>query len=169
MLTGKPLPLTTFNYLGPYRYFLTFCTFQRHRAFESSDRVILVRTQFRRAASEGRFALLAYCFMPDHVHFLIEGLSENSDGQRFIESARHYSAFCYHKQFAATLWQRYGFERVVRDEEGSLSVAKYILENPVRARLVTNVEDYPFLGSDVYSTGTILEAIQLRRGWYLSI
>jgi hypothetical protein len=66
------------------------------------------------------------------------------------------------------LWQRYGFERVLRDDEDTLSVARDIFENPVRAGFVTKVDDYPFLGSDVYPIPAILEAIQLRRGWYRS-
>jgi hypothetical protein len=38
-------------------------------------------------------------------------------------------------------------------------VARYIFENPVRAGLVKNPEDYPFLGSAKYSTREIMEAI----------
>jgi len=168
MLTGKPPHLKAFDYLGLHRYFLTFCTFERHRGFEAADGVALVRTQFRRTALEQHFALLAYCFMPDHVHFLIEGLAEDSDGLRFIKTAKQYSGFYYQKSFGVKLWQRYGFERVLRDDQDTLSVARYILENPIRAGLVKKVEDYPFLGSDVYSTAAILEAIQLNRGWYRS-
>ena len=166
MLTGKPRHLKTFDYRGLHRYFLTFCTFQRQRAFEASDRVGLVCTQFRRTAAEECFALLAYCFMPDHAHLLVVGSSDDSDGLRFIKTAKQYSGYYYQLSFGERLWQRYGFERVLRDDEDTLSVAKYILENPIRAGLVTKVEDYPFLGSDVYSVEAILEAIQLNGRWY---
>ena len=168
MLTRKPDHLKAFDYRGLHRYFLTFCTFKRHRAFETADHVDLVCTQFRRTAVEELFALLAYCFMPDHVHLLIEGRGDNSDGLRFIKSAKQYSGFYYRQSFGEKLWQRYGFERVLRDGEGTLSVARYIFENPVRAGLVTKVDDYPFLGSDVYPIPAILEAIQFRGGWYRS-
>lgn len=166
VLTGKPHHLETFDYLGPHRYFLTFCTYQRHRAFEIPNRVVLVRTQFGRAAEEQHFALLAYCFMPDHVHLLVEGLAEDADGLRFVKAAKQYSGFYYQRSFAMRLWQRYSFERVLRGVESAEAVAKYIFENPIRAGLVTRVEDYPFLGSDVYETAAILEAIQLRSGWH---
>jgi putative transposase len=168
MLTGKPHHLKTFDYLGPHRYFLTFCTFHRARAFESPDRVDLVCTQFRRTAVDERFALTAYCFMPDHAHLLVEGRADDSSGLRFIRGAKQYSGFHYQRSFGVKLWQRYGFERVLRDSEDSLRVARYILENPVRAGLVTAVEDYPFLGSDVYSTAEILEAMQFAARWYRS-
>ena len=166
MFTDRPEHLTSFDYRGLHRYFLTFCTFDRHPAFKTFDRVDLVRTQFRRTAVEQRFAILAYCFMRDHVHLLVEGIAEDSDGLRFIKNAKQYSGFYYQRSFDVKLWQRYGFERVLRDEENSLAVARYILHNPIRAGLVTAAEEYPFLGSDVYPIEAISEAIQLHRGWY---
>ena len=164
--TGRPEHLTSFDYLGLHRYFLTFCTVERHPAFEAFERVDLVRTQFRRTAVERRFAILAYCFMPDHVHLLVEGTAEDSDGLRFIRNAKQYSGYYYQRSFGVKLWQRYGFERVLRHEEDSLAVSRYILQNPIRAGLATTAEEYPFLGSDVYPIEAISEAIQLRRGWY---
>jgi hypothetical protein len=52
---------------------------------------------------------------------------------------------------------------VLRDDELTL-VAKYILENPLRAGPVRRVEDYPFLGSLVYSLSELVEAIAARSG-----
>ena len=165
MLTGRPEHLRTFDYLGLYRYFLTFCTIRRQEAFVSAERVNEVLTKFLRAAADERFALLAYCFMPDHVHLLVEGQSDDSDGRRFIARAKQLSAFHYKKRFGQPLWQRYGFERTLRTQEDTLSVAKYILENPVRARLVQDVRQYPFSGSRVYTIDAILEAVAFRRTW----
>ena len=165
MHTGKPERLRTFDYLGLYRYFLTFCTMRRHDAFVSAERVNEVLTHFLRAAADERFALLAYCFMPDHVHLLVAGQSDDSDGRRFIARAKQLSAFHYKKRFGQPLWQRYGFERTLRTQEDTLSVARYILENPLRARLVEDARKYPFLGSGVYTIDAILEAAALDRDW----
>ena len=87
---------------------------------------------------------------------LIEGQAEISDCKRFIARAKQYSAFHYSKTFHEVLWQRYGFEHVLRDEERSLVVARYILANPVRAGLVQRIEDYPFIGSLVYPLKQLL-------------
>ena len=65
-----------------------------------------------------------------------------------------FSGYHFKQRFGTALWQRYGFEHVLRGDEDTLFVARYILENPVRARIVASVEDYPFLGSTVYSVGT---------------
>jgi len=104
--------------------------------------------------------------MPDHVHLLAEGRRENSDCLRFITRAKQFSGFHYKAAFKHRLWQRYGYEHTLRSHEGALSVARYILENPVRAGLVACIEDYPFSGSSVYSLEQILEAVQLRGKWY---
>jgi putative transposase len=165
---GRPEHLRTFDYVGLHRYFLTFCTFERRKLFVTHATVESVRTQFLRAATDERFAFLAYCFMPDHVHLLVEGSADHSDCRRFIRRAKQCSGFHYKKAFAESLWQRYGYERTLRSDEATLSVARYVLENPVRAGLVARIEDYPFSGSGMYSIGEILEAIQMNSGWYRS-
>ncbi len=43
------------------------------------------------------------------------------------------------------------------------AVARYILENPVRAGLVVQVEDYPYLGSMAVSVRDLLYSIQIDR------
>jgi REP element-mobilizing transposase RayT len=102
--------------------------------------------------------------MPDHVHLLVEGTSADADAKAFIARAKQYSGFYYRQEHGATLWQRYGYEHTLRDEELTLVVARYILENPVRAGLVQRVEDYPFAGSLVYSLSELLEGIATRSG-----
>jgi REP element-mobilizing transposase RayT len=166
MLTGRPKHLNGSEYLGPRQYFLTFCTHERKRLFTTADAVLVARTQIERAAAEQSIALLAYCYLPDHVHFLAEGKAEESDCLRFITRAKQFSGFHYKATFGQRLWQRYGFEHILRSEESALSVARYIIENPLRARLVVRVHDYPFSGSSVYTLEQILDAIQLRDQWY---
>jgi len=80
MFTDRPEHLKGFNYLGLYQYFLTFCTDHRRKCFVTDEAVSVVRTQIERAAAEEQHvALLAYCYMPDHVHLLTEGKTEDSD------------------------------------------------------------------------------------------
>jgi REP element-mobilizing transposase RayT len=104
--------------------------------------------------------------MPDHVHLLVEGQADDSDCRQFISRAKQYSGFHYRTAFRQRLWQRYGYERTLRGTEALISVARYILENPVRARLVTRIDEYPFSGSSIYSIEQIIEAVQLDVDWY---
>ena len=160
---GRPKHLQQFDYRGAYRYFLTFCTYQRHRIFVESQSVNLVLSQILRTASREQFDLAAYCFMPDHVHLLVAGGAAPANCLTFISRAKQFSGFHYQRQFGERLWQRYGYERTLRGDEDTLSVARYIVENPVRARLARSPRDYPFLGSSCYSVEEILEAIQMHK------
>ena len=133
---------------------------QREHVFVTQPVVDLVHDQFLRAAADRSFAEITYCFMPDHVHLLVAGTSETADCKQFIARGKQYSGFYYKNQHHRRLWQRYGFERVLRNDEATLAVARYIVENPVRAGLVADPKDYPFLGSSVYTLDEILSAMQ---------
>jgi putative transposase len=118
--------------------------------------VHLVRSQFVRAADATGMALLAYCFMPDHVHLAVIGTRESSDARRFIVLAKQLSGFAYRQGRADRLWQRYAFERVLRNGDDLPAVINYVLANPVRAGLVERIEDYPFVGSCTCSLQELL-------------
>ena len=92
------------------------------------------------------------------LHLLIEGTSDDSDGRRFIKAFKQYSGYCYSKTRNGKLWQRYGFEHVLRDDETTIEVVKYILGNPVRAGLAATVEEYPFVGSLVYELTDLISS-----------
>jgi len=160
MHTGRPEHLKTFSYTGVHRYSLTFCTHNRRPLFEAKEIVDLVLSQISRAATENQFEIVAYCFMPDHLHLLVAGTSESSDCKRFIARGKQYSGYYYAQERHDSLWQRYGFEHVLRDEEVTMVVARYIVENPVRGGLVSDTRDYPFVGSLVHPLEDLLEAVE---------
>ena len=55
-------------------------------------------------------------------------------------------------------WQEGSHEHVLRGDEDARHVARYIIENPVRAGLVTTPFQYPYLGSDVWTLGELIES-----------
>jgi REP element-mobilizing transposase RayT len=90
-----------------------------------------------------RFQLLAYCIMPNHVHVLIFPLKDE-DGKIYAPAGITYSW----KRFTSnqinkllgksgSLWQRESFDRMVRDEEELGRTMEYILQNQVKAGLVS--------------------------------
>lgn len=164
MRTSHPQHLPAFPYVGFHRYFLTFCTHHRTRIFVEDAPTQLVWSQFLRAAREGAFAITACCFMPDHVHLLVEGEYEASDPKRFIARAKQLSGYYYTRAHGVPLWQRYGYEHVLRDEETPPSVVAYILDNPVRASLVQAVHEYRHLRSSHYSVRELIEFAYARSG-----
>ena len=145
----RPKRLRDFPYLGIQRYFLTICTFARRRHFTNAAVVDAVHTAFLRTCADFEFAILAYCYMPDHVHLLVEGLSEASDLSALVATAKQRAAYAGRRLARGRLWQEGYFERVLRDDDDTFNVARYVVNNPVRAGLVASPRDYPFLGSAV--------------------
>ena len=156
MHTRRPARLKHLPYTGRQRYSLTYCTDWKRKWFENGEAVQLVLSQFLRVATNEGFAVLVYCFMPDHVHLLVEGLREDSDARKFITKSKQCSAHAYAASFGARLWQPFGFEHVLRDDEKLQVAARYIIENPVRAGLAKTVMEYPFVGSQVYDLKDLL-------------
>lgn len=150
--------LPTFSYTGPALYFLTFCTYQRRLAFVEGNTVHDTLLQIRQAAAKHQFALLAYCFMPDHVHLLVEATGDDSDLRRFVSAAKQHSGFAYGRRHHEKLWQAGYYDRVLRQSEDGRWVARYLLANPVRAGLVESPREYPFLGSARWSVEELLDS-----------
>jgi putative transposase len=105
------------------------------------------------------FAVLAYCVMPDHVHLLVHGRRHTSDLRRFVKRVKQSTGQRYSQKAKRPLWQEGYYDRVLRPEEAEAMVARYIIENPVRAGLVTTPSDYPYVGSDEWSLEEIVNAI----------
>lgn len=95
--------------------------------------------------------LIAYCFMPDHVHLLVSGRSEDADLGRFVGRWKQLTGYHYRRKTGERLWQESYHDHVLRDDEETWRAMRYILENPVRRGLAMNFEDYPHSGSDAYT------------------
>ncbi len=158
-MPGYPQHLRGFAYAGLQRYFLTFCTHERRRHFVDPSTVVLVRDQVRRAAEREHFEGNAYCFMPDHLHLLLSGAREDANLKMFVFRAKQFSGFEFSRQNRGRLWQRYGYERVLRNEESTADLIRYIVGNPLRAGLASKVTEYPFWGSFTHSREQLLDHI----------
>jgi putative transposase len=148
--SGSPR-LTSFSYVGFFRYSLTVCTHHRATVFTHPDVVRTVLSQIQLTAARFDFAVLAYCFMPDHLHLLVEGTSPASDLRAFVDAAKQASGYRHARLCGRRLWQAGYYDRVLRTEEDTLTVCRYIWGNPVRAKLVESSTDYAFSGSDAFS------------------
>ncbi|MFG6668574.1 transposase [Halomonas sp. HNIBRBA4712] len=80
---------------------------------------------------------LSFVVMPDHVHWLMQLDSQLSEAVRRYKS--HVSV-----SMGESAWQRGFHDRMIRDEESLVDVARYIVANPLRVQLVDDVNDYSF-------------------------
>lgn len=119
----------------------------KKQIFKDSDLIKWLITVLQKKSKIFKFKVWAYCFMPDHVHLLIEGEESDSDMRRFIKSYKQYAGFYYKRKFKNTLWQTNFYEHVLRTEEDTMNVADYIFENPIRKGIINNYKNYEYLGS----------------------
>ena len=110
----------------------------------------------RRSGSRYGFEIFAYCLMPNHVHLLVHGTSHAADLRRFVKTAKQSSGQMYAARTKQRLWQDSYYDHVVRPEEDLSAIARYIIDNPVRAGIVESPLDYPFVGSDMWPVETIV-------------
>lgn len=143
-------------YVGHRRYFLTVWTFHRTHASHTDPIVEGVLMALRQCAVDYRFAIHAYCFMTDHVHLLLEELSDSSDLRRSIRDWKQRTTYEYRNTTGGDLWQRGHVDHVLRPDEDADFVMRYVLSAPVRAGLVPHSEEYRYVGSDTEATGGVL-------------
>ena len=104
----------------------------------------------KESASTLNFQILAYCFMPDHVHFLVSAKDDDCDLIKFITHFKQKTGYEFKERHGINLWQRSFYDHILRKEESVIDKAKYIFNNPVRKGLVKDFKEYPFLGSMVF-------------------
>jgi len=149
----KRIRLKSFDYKGHYRYFVTICTDKIvGQGFSLASKTIIdkITEMLRQASEKFGFSVVVYCFMPDHLHLLVEGNNEFADLKKFIVMFKQKTGYYYSSIFKKRLWQINYYERVLRTNETTKDVMRYILENPVRKGLVENFTQYPFSGSFVF-------------------
>ena len=94
--------------------------------------------------------------MPDHVHLLVEGTAPDSDMREFCRLAKQYAGFGYKLEANRPLWQPSYYDHVLREQEDTWSVVRYIVENPLIAGLAERADEYPFLGSCTVDKATFI-------------
>ncbi len=93
------------------------------------------------------YKLIAWCIMPNHVHVLIEPYITLSE---IVKSWKSYTgkwAFKYNEELNLGItekifWMREYWDRYIRDEKHYDTVIKYIHNNPVKAKLCSNPENW---------------------------
>jgi putative transposase len=153
-INDRPPPLRAhrlenFDYSSPdVGYFVTICTHHREQQPFSDPRLakeVVAALEWMR--DHRAVSLHAYCVMPDHVHLL---LRLPGDSVTLGALLSHFKTFTAHRAkklgVKEKLWQDRFYDHVLRRNEDSSVIARYIVENPVRKGLVETFEAYPWSG-----------------------
>jgi len=87
-----------------------------------------------------------YCFMPDHLHVLIQGQADASRPKAAMDEFKYATGLLPAKS-AVGAWQTDYHDQIIRRSDDWRRQAFYILNNPVRAGLAEDPYAYPFTGS----------------------
>jgi putative transposase len=122
-------------------YFVTTVTASRRRLFQVQQNAELLVNTLQDQRSKGRIAFHAFVVMPDHVHLVLTPAPEVS-----LEKAMQYikGGFSFRLKSKLDIWERSYDNRRILDADGYDERIRYVHENPVRARIVSQAEDYSF-------------------------
>ena len=102
-------------------------------------------------ASHGEsYRLIEWCVMPNHVHVLIK-INPGASLPVVVKGWKGSSAVRINRILNqnGALWMRDYFDRFIRDEDHFYNARIYIRENPVKAGLCKELEDWPFSSAGV--------------------
>jgi putative transposase len=87
---------------------------------------------------------LAFVVMPTHLHWLVQ-LQGNTTLDGLMQAVKGASARGINQRLGRSgpLWQEGYFDRALRAEDDVRAIARYIIANPLRARLCKHIGDYP--------------------------
>jgi putative transposase len=125
----------------------------RQRTFLRDDDYALYRDLLGRECRGAGVEVWAWCLMPNHVHLIL--VPRDPDGLRRALSKVHRAyAGAIHAREGRTghFWQgRFG--AVTMDEAHLAAAVRYVLLNPVRARLVARARDWPWSSIQAHLSG----------------
>jgi len=94
------------------------------------------------------WAIGSYVIMPDHVHFFCADGQSKTTLSRMIGAWKQWSAkeICPLVGIEAPLWQKEFFDHLIRSDESYSEKWEYVRQNPVRAGLVSDVNNWEYTG-----------------------
>ena len=129
-------------------YFITFKTVNGRILTDETKDIVFASIKFHACK---KYRLYACVVMETHVHLILQPLEE-SIGQYYsiaqiMHSIKSYSAHLVKKRLKLTdnVWLDENYDRIIRDDEEYLEKLNYIVNNPLKSKLVEKPEDYQWL------------------------
>ena len=127
-------------------YFITACA-EGRRKILANPSVHDAFITFARGAEERGVFVGRYVLMPDHVHLFVARSEDGVLLSAWIKSLKNSLSKALRRQsIPSPHWQKDFFDHVLRSSESYDEKWQYIVHNPVRAKLVARVEDWPYQG-----------------------
>lgn len=144
---ARPPRLDRSKYLGEISVACVACVDGRYPVFVDQDEFVLACVaKLRDLAAQFKVNVPIFCFMPDHIHILIQGYDGDSDALTCMERFRQYLGFEVYKRKLPPFQPGF-YDHIIRASEDWRNQARYIAFNPVRGGLVESWTSYRYVGS----------------------
>ena len=119
-------------------YLITAVTLDRRPVFADFRAARqLIRTLHEQGPTS-QVQTLAYVVMPDHLHWLMQ-LGASVPLSACVHGVKSMTS----RQLGRSIWQAGFHDRAMRREDDLKAIARYIVANPLRAGLATDLAHYP--------------------------
>ena len=143
LIGHKQLRVGRFSEVGRV-YLVTTSTFGRARIFSEWCYAKAAVQAFLQPSLVKNSQVIAWVLMPDHVHWLLQ-TGDGTDLSRLVGAMKSSSARAVRQTgYQGRVWASAFHDHAVRSEEDILPLARYVVANPLRARLARRVGEYPF-------------------------
>ncbi|MDD8017730.1 MAG: transposase [Bacteroidota bacterium] len=129
-------------------FFITTCTDNKRLLLSNESTASILIAEWKSAPERHGWHIGQYVIMPDHVHFFCSAGNESKSLSNFMKHWKELTSKRIKKECGTegNIWQREFFDHVIRNEESYAQKKEYIFNNPVRAGLVTNADEWLWKG-----------------------
>ena len=139
-------------YTGLKRISFTLCVKDKKNLFDDEGIVKEFISVLKFETNKQNVKNWVYVFMPDHLHIILEGTTEESDLWKTIKIFKQKAGYLLKREVGERFkLQKDFFDYIHRKNDDLIKHIKYVAENPVRKRLVKDWRNYKKTGSIHYN------------------
>ncbi len=129
-------------------YYFTACTIKRKPVLACAAVHRALVDIWTRSAKLDGWCVGRFVIMPDHVHFFAQPTGEAKPRGTWLKMWKSVSArkLANASDHSTPLWQADTFDHILRNTDLYEEKWRYIRQNPVRAGLCINADDWPWQG-----------------------
>ena len=118
--------------------------------------------------AEFQISIFHYCLMPNHMHLLVQA-QKAKDLPKFMQVVLQVYANYFRNKYNSVgfMFQNRYKSYLIEKENYLLECARYIERNPLRAKIVTDLYEYPWSSFTFYAKGTEDGIIKTKNPLYL--
>jgi len=130
------------------RYFITICTYNRLSTLNKPDVFEILQNELSESLARHGWAIGSFCVMPDHIHFFCTDAEQGVQLSTFMQAWKQWTSKRIKRVLDVNhpIWQKGFFDHLLRSSESYSEKWEYVRQNPVRAGLTKNANDWKFSG-----------------------